>query len=256
MTRRTCAGCKRPWPPTWPACEACGCPAYVATLEPDAGELDHEERRPAPRPVALDDVPPPPVRFLPTGDPAVDTALGGGLATCGAYLLTGGPGAGKTTLALQMLARYGGTLLECEMPAGWVRGLCEKAGIPTAGIRVFVPETAEDVYTIAGKARGLLVLDSLGRIPARPDLVSALDALLGVTSPARITGKLCLLVIAQQTKAGRARGSLELEHDVDGVIELERDEVRVTKHRFGASETHARTGLILPLTSSEMRRSR
>lgn len=254
--RATCAACKTPWFFAWPACEACGCPAKVPLVDPRDEEPDEPEPRAAPRPLPLNDVSAQHVRLVGTGDGDVDAALGGGLATCGSYLLSGGPGAGKSTLALRALGRWGGTLISCEMPPAFVRLLCEKAGIPTGRIAVVVPDTEDDVYAAAGAARGLVVLDSLGRIPDRPNPVAALEALLDATRKPRATGKLCVLVISQQTKEGTARGSLELEHDVDGVLELSKTEVRVTKHRLGASETRARASLSTEATSTGKRRSR
>lgn len=234
---RGCAACATRWAPAWPACERCGCPASVPIVDENA------PARPAraPRPARLADVSPQRVRLVATGDTDVDTALGGGLATCGSYLLTGSPGAGKTTLALRTLARNGGTLVSCEMPAPMVRALCDKGGFSAEKIAVFVPETLDEAIEALAAARGFAVLDSLGRLPDRPNPVAALGLILDATQRARAAGKLCVIVLSQQTKSGSARGSLELEHDVDGVLELEKTEVRVTKHRLGASETQART---------------
>ena len=249
MTRRSCASCGTPWADVWPACEACGCPAAVATVEPD--DEPAPPSSPAPHPVPLSDARALRVRMLGTGDGDVDTALGGGLAACGAYLVTGGPGAGKTTLALRALARHRGVLLSCEMPPPVVRILCERAGIPTSGIGVVVPDTFETAIAAVAAAHRLVVIDSLGRLPGRPDPVFALGALLDVTQAARLRGALCLFVIAQQTKAGDARGSRELQHDVDGVIELEKDEVRVPKHRLGDAETRARACWSRPASATK-----
>jgi DNA repair protein RadA/Sms len=244
MSARVCASCGRPWGVVWPACEACGCPASVATVRPDAPPAAALPR--APRPVPLSSVRPSRVLFIETGDADVDQALGGGVATCGAYLLTGGPGAGKTTLVLRALSRHGGTLVSCEMAAPLVRLTCEKMGFPTEKIGVVVPETIDEALAFFEEARGLVVLDSLGRLPGRPDPVRALTALLELTGPRRGRSQLALIVIAQQTKDGSARGSLELQHDVDGVIELDKTEVRVPKHRLGGAETRARAWTTSP----------
>lgn len=255
MARATCAQCKTPWFHAWPACEACGCPAQVPIVDPREPDEEPDDGHHAPRPTPLDDVPALKIRYLRTGDPDVDAALGGGLATCGAYLLTGGPSAGKTTLALRALGRHGGLLLSCEMPPPMVRHACAKVGVPTGKILVHSPDDLDDALALVGSAHRLVVVDSLGRLPGRPPVVPALAALLDATKRQRGAGLLCLVVIAQQTKDGQARGSLELEHDVDGVIELDKSEVRVPKHRLGASETRARASLNASATSTEKRRS-
>lgn len=249
--RRFCAGCGAPWLAFCPTCERCGCPAFASTDAPDplakVTETEPIHHHPI-APVALSDVAPQRSRLRSTGDGDMDAALGGGLADCGAYLLSGAPGAGKTTLALRALSRLGGTLVSCEMPAPLVRSLCESAGIPTRGIAVLVPDDGphalDGVLRAAGRARGLFVVDSLGRLPGPPNPVLALRALLTATRAARARSACTLLVISQQTKTGDARGSLELAHDVDGVVELDRHEVRATKHRFGAAETRPRASPI------------
>ena len=68
-------------PPTPPALEP-----------PSPGAEPLEATSPAPR-----------IRRLPTGVPGLDAVLGGGLPELSFNLVSGGPGAGKTTLAMQLL---------------------------------------------------------------------------------------------------------------------------------------------------------
>jgi predicted ATP-dependent serine protease len=46
-----------------------------------------------------------------------------------------------------------------------------------------------------------------------------------------------LIFVSQNTKSGQARGSLELQHDVDIVLKAENGVVQNVKNRFGGNGT-------------------
>lgn len=244
-----CEKCREPWSRLADVCLRCAHPVPlddaprpsaestpVLSFAPETDELDDEDDEGA----TLADVHAPRVRRLKTGEKAIDLALKGGFASCGAYLLTGEPAAGKTTLALRAIVIAAGQVFSWEMPLPLLAILAMKQKLPPAGILASRPATLEIALRRAERARGLLVLDSLQEVPGCPNPEQAFRAFLDATKPARETGKLCLVAISQRNKEGSASGSKALEHLADGVIDLAKHEVRITKHRFGIEQTRPR----------------
>ena len=242
-----CEKCRDAWSSLADVCLRCAHPvplddghrplvsAWLNNPENDDEPDDDEDEG-----ATLADVHAPRVRRLKTGERAIDLALKGGFASCGTYLLTGEPAAGKTTLALRAIVIAAGQVFSWEMPLPLLAILAAKQKLPPAGILASRPATLAIALSRAERARGLLVLDSLQEVPGCSSPEQALRAFLDVTQHARETGKLCLVAISQRNKEGGTSGSKALEHLADGVIDLAVDEVRIVKHRFGIVVTRPR----------------
>lgn len=236
-----CEACGAGWLSAAPFCLRCGHPVPIEAAPPRApSELDDADEDDDDDGGSLAAVRPITTSKHKTGEPSVDRALGGGWAKAGAYLLTGEPSAGKSTLGLRSCALHRGTFLSLEMPREMLRAMADRLSLDPRRIAAFEPRTPRALERYAAAARRVLVVDSLQECPGYSSPEHALRALLHATAAARTGGALSLIAISQRNKEGGPSGSKALEHLVDGVLELGTDEVRVTKHRFGMPGTHAR----------------
>lgn len=182
-----------------------------------------------------------PVHRVSTGLEQLDKLLGGGAVLPSTWMLSGPPGAGKSTLAMRAAAEVGeassrGSLyVSAEMPASLARLIasrCEAPGDP------WIWETADlaAVEAYCRKARpGAIVLDSLPRLEVdgeRASEASILGAMLGAVQLAKMCDAL-VICIAHATKDGDAAGPLAAAHDGDAVIWLSHEAITVKKHRYG-----------------------
>lgn len=177
--------------------------------------------------------------------PELDLTLGGDMPPGASLLLQGGPGAGKSTLALQAAgcAAHAGLramYLSSEESTAALRGRAARLGVSG----VFLEGTATP-WSVASRSRlrpGLLVVDSLQHL-ASPH-VHAAPALLGwLCASAQALGAR-LLIVSRANQAGQTEGARALEHVPDGVLRLAvlPSGVRVgrlAKWRHGATERPA-----------------
>lgn len=205
----------------------------------------------------IGDVPADAARALPTGIGELDRVLGEGLVPGSVVLLGGEPGVGKSTLLLEVAARWaaGGpgrrptpTLyVTAEESASQVRRRADRTGA-VADQLYLVAES--DLAVILGHieavAPSLLVLDSVQTVTA-PDAGTAG----GVAQVREVTNALvrvakrrgmAVLIVGHVTKDGAIAGPRTLEHLVDVVLGFEGDRhaglrmVRATKNRFGPAD--------------------
>lgn len=189
-----------------------------------------------------------PVR-LTTGIGEVDRVLGGGLLQGSLVLLGGSPGIGKSTLALQLLARIPGNLLyvSAEESQEQIALRARRLGVDTGRLNLSGENCLEEILEqIQQRAAGLVVIDSIQTVYSQ-----SLDSLPGSLSQIRECGQQLLqtckqspvtvMVIGHVTKEGLIAGPKMLEHMVDTVLYLEGDErydqriLRATKNRFGTT---------------------
>ena len=188
-----------------------------------------------------------------TGVGELDRVLGDGLVPGAVVLLAGEPGVGKSTLLLEVAARWakaGRTTLYVsgEESAPQVRLRAGRTGALAEHLYL-AAET--DLGTVLGHieqvAPSLLVLDSVQSIAT----AEADGSPGGVTQVREVTGALvrvakrrdmAVIIVGHVTKDGAIAGPRLLEHLVDVVLAFDGDRhsgirmVRATKNRFGPAD--------------------
>jgi DNA repair protein RadA/Sms len=188
-----------------------------------------------------------------TGVAELDRVLGDGLVPGAVILLAGEPGVGKSTLLLEVAARWakaGRTTLYVsgEESAAQVRLRADRTSA-LADELFLAAET--DLGTVLGHIEqvspSLLVLDSVQSIGT----AEADGSPGGVTQVREVTGALvrvakrrgmAVIIVGHVTKDGAIAGPRSLEHLVDVVLHFEGDRtsalrmVRGVKNRFGAAD--------------------
>jgi len=192
-------------------------------------------------------------RGVPTGVGELDRVLGGGLTPGGVVLLAGEPGVGKSTLLLEVAARWAKAGREtlyvtAEESAAQVRRRAERTG--AVDPRLFLAAETE-LGTVLGHIEDLsptlLVLDSVQTVSAPgTDGVPG-----GVTQVKEVTAAIVrvakqrampVVLVGHVTKDGTVAGPRTLEHLVDVVLTFDGDRhgdlrmVRAVKNRFGPSD--------------------
>ena len=191
-----------------------------------------------------------PVKRLPTGIGELDRVLGGGFVEGEVILLSGAPGAGKSTLTLRiadMLAQTGMNILytsgeESEQQIGL---RASRMGAESEKIRVVSETNLETVLGhIEYESPDVLIVDSLQTIAS-----SEISGSVGSTQQSKEAAhtltrtakskNIITILISQVVKSGDFSGSESIQHIVDATIMLESSPdtplkfLRATKNRFG-----------------------
>jgi DNA repair protein RadA/Sms len=208
---------------------------------------------PLARAVPITEVDPTTTTRLPTGVGELDRVLGGGLVPGAVILLAGEPGVGKSTLLLEVAARWAGTrgttlYVTGEESAGQVRLRAGRTGAQSERLYL-AAET--DLGVIIGHIEqvqpSLVVVDSVQTIGS-PTVEGTPG---GVTQVREVASALIrvakqqgvpIILVGHVTKDGSVAGPRTLEHLVDAVITFEGERhsgfrmVRATKNRFGPAD--------------------
>ena len=185
-----------------------------------------------------------------TGIDELDRVLGGGLVPGSVTLLGGEPGIGKSTLLLQLLAKWPRRTLyiSAEESAQQVRLRAERLSAVQPELWL-LPETSlpHILAAIDTVQPDLVVVDSIQAI-ADPVLPSAPGSVVQVRGCAhRLVAEakrrgLPIVMVGHVTKEGGLAGPRVLEHVVDTVLSFEGDRhhalrlLRAAKHRFGPTD--------------------
>ncbi len=190
---------------------------------------------------------------VPTTVEEIDRVLGGGFVPGSVTLLSGEPGIGKSTLALQLalrIARSGaGVVLVSgeEAPAqvaARASRIHQHREMPPT-VEVLDTVRTESVIDLMERARPqMLVVDSVqmltyGDDSSSPGSANLLRTVAGALADAAKALDVSLLLIGHVTKDGSLAGPRTLEHLVDTVLSFEGDRsndlrfLRSMKHRFG-----------------------
>jgi DNA repair protein RadA/Sms len=186
---------------------------------------------------------------LPTGFPAVDRVLGGGLVAGSVCLLAGEPGIGKSTLLLQVahqVAREGTVLYaSAEESVRQVALRARRLGCCHDRLLVLAEPSVEEVLAAAHRlAPALLIADSVqamvsDRVPAVPGTVTQVREVASQLAAVAKRDGPPVVLVGHVTKEGLVAGPKSLEHLVDVVLEFTGSSghpfrsLRATKNRFG-----------------------
>jgi DNA repair protein RadA/Sms len=189
----------------------------------------------------------------PTGVDELDRVLGGGLVPGAVVLLAGEPGAGKSTLALEVAARAARSgrrvlYVTGEESAAQVRLRAGRTGALESSLWLAAETDLGAVLThVQTVAPDLLVVDSVqtiadaevdGTAGGVTQVRAVAAALIGVAKGREIA----TVVVGHVTKDGAVAGPRLLEHLVDVVLHFEGDRhsalrlVRAVKNRFGPAD--------------------
>jgi DNA repair protein RadA/Sms len=233
----------------------CGeCQTWGSVVEDAAPKLSQiSSSVPATKAVPIGEVNAMLVTHARTGVAELDRVLGNGLVPGVVVLLAGEPGVGKSTLLLEVAARWarnGHTTLYMtgEESAAQVR---LRAGRTNAVADQLYLAAETDLGTVLGHIEevqpSLLVLDSVQTIGT----TEAEGSPGGVTQVREVTSALvrvakrcgmAVIIVGHVTKDGTIAGPRLLEHLVDVVLAFEGDRhsgfrmVRATKNRFGPAD--------------------
>ena len=190
---------------------------------------------------------------IPTGIGELDRVLGKGITPGGVILLAGEPGVGKSTLLLEVAARWAAAghdtlYVTAEESAGQVRQRAERTGAVQDRLYLAAePDLATVLGHIEQLKPKLLVLDSIQTV----SLPSVEGVPGGVTQVREATGALVrvakqlglpVILVGHVTKDGSVAGPRTLEHLVDVVLSFEGDRhsgfrmLRATKNRYGPAD--------------------
>lgn len=188
-----------------------------------------------------------------TGIAELDRVLGGGVVPGAVVLLAGEPGIGKSTLLLEVAAKWAAAgrrtlYVSGEESAAQVKLRAVRTG---ALVDELYLASENDLGTVLGHIEGLdptlMVLDSVQTIGT----TEADGSPGGVTQVREVTGALVrvakrrqlpVLIVGHVTKDGGIAGPRMLEHLVDVVLTFEGDRhsgfrmVRATKNRYGPAD--------------------
>jgi len=189
----------------------------------------------------------------PTGVGELDRVLGGGLVPGAVVLLAGEPGVGKSTLLLDVAARFAAEdtptlVVTGEESAAQVRLRAGRIGALDPHLYLAAETDLGAVLAHVENVRpALLVVDSVQTI-ASPEVDGAPG---GVTQVRAVAGALiqvakergvATVLVGHVTKDGSIAGPRALEHLVDVVLHFEGERhsrlrvVRAVKNRFGATD--------------------
>ena len=201
----------------------------------------------------ITDVPAAAEARVPLASAELTNALGGGLLPGSYTLLTGEPGVGKSTLALQVagwFARDGRSAiyLSGEESGPQVAARARRLGIVNDKVQFASTRSLEDALaTLAGTKAGLAVVDSISVLYSEslPGALGSVQQVRAVAEAfltfAKSTGT-SVVLIGHVTKDGDLAGPKTLEHLVDTVLFLEGSKhedfriLRASKNRFGPTD--------------------
>ncbi len=198
------------------------------------------------------------VATIPSGVGEFDRVLGGGIVPGSVVLLAGDPGVGKSTLLLDVAAKYAaqaekdgaGPVLYVtgEESATQVRRRGQRIGAISSHLLLASLNQADAIAELLDHHRpSLLIVDSVqtvtsSTVDSQPGSVGQVKAVTQMIIQACKPRGIPALVVGHVTKEGAIAGPRTLEHLVDVVCQFEGEEhtplrlLRSVKNRYGSTD--------------------
>lgn len=186
------------------------------------------------------------------GESEIDRVLGGGIVPGSLILLGGEPGVGKSTLLLQLAAKFGdrhGRVLYVsgEESARQVALRATRLGLGEAAINVLCETRLEAVEAaIRNERPQLVIVDSVQTMihpesDSGPGSVSQVRDCAALLATLAKSENISIFLVGHVNKQGSLAGPKVLEHAVDVVLEFDGERhtsfrlLRAQKNRFGST---------------------
>ncbi|MRI32824.1 DNA repair protein RadA [Endozoicomonas sp. OPT23] len=184
-----------------------------------------------------------------SGSSEFDRVLGGGFVKGSAVLIGGHPGAGKSTVLLQVLCHVAKDMnalyVSGEESLQQIASRARRLDLPTDRLKMLAETSAENIVSVAEQEEpGIIVIDSIqvmymNGVDAAPGGVAQVkESASFLTRFAKQTGTV-LLIVGHVTKDNSLAGPMTLSHIIDTQIMLGNTDdsrfrvMRCTKNRFG-----------------------
>ncbi len=178
-----------------------------------------------------------------------DRVLGGGFVKGSAILIGGHPGAGKSTILLQILCHVAKDMtalyVSGEESMQQIAARASRLGLPTDRLKMLAETSSENIVAIAEQEKpGIIVIDSIqvmymnGVDSAPGGVAQVRESAAFLTRFAKQTGTV-LLIVGHVTKDNSLAGPMTLSHIIDTQLMLGNTDdsrfriMRATKNRFG-----------------------
>ncbi|MFH0975588.1 MAG: DNA repair protein RadA [Spirochaetota bacterium] len=198
------------------------------------------------RVVPLSDIKTDELKRVNTGIEEFDLVCGGGIVPGSVILISGEPGIGKSTLALQIASTFKTLYVSGEESAVQLRHRAIRLGLGAENILVLQNACAEEIVKAAGLEKfGCIIADSVqtlytsGMPGSAGSITQIRESSARLIELAKTTG-IPVILIGHITKEGSIAGPKILEHLVDTVLYFEGDfskefrMIRALKNRFGS----------------------
>jgi len=178
-----------------------------------------------------------------------DRVLGGGFVKGSSILIGGHPGAGKSTILLQVLCHVATTMsalyVSGEESLQQIASRAHRLGLPTNSLKMLAETSVERIVAVAEQENfGVIVIDSIqvmymnGIDTAPGGVAQVKESAAFLTRFVKQTGTV-LLVVGHVTKDHSLAGPMTLSHIIDTQIMIGNTDdsrfrmMRATKNRFG-----------------------
>ncbi len=227
-------------------CPNCG--SWNTLVESIDKSVSSSALGPVPKPLKLSETAQKPLTRLKTKVEELDRVLGGGIVPGSVVLLAGDPGIGKSTLLLQVAAKFKSLYISGEESVDQIKLRFDRLGEKSKDLYILA-ETNVDQVIAAARADGfeIVIVDSIQTMVTE-DLNSAAGSVGQVRETAYRLHRfakdsgVAVFIIGQVTKEGTVAGPKVLEHLVDTVLYLEGEThhafriLSAVKNRFGPVE--------------------
>jgi DNA repair protein RadA/Sms len=243
-----CIGCQSQYP-VWSAqCVECRAWNTLRVLPARRNSSVQRDGKRS-RAVKISEVTPANNLIIATGVEVFDSVLGGGIVPGAFYLVTGDPGAGKSTMLLQAVAALSdGLYVSSEESLAQIKARADRLGVVAPDLLVYADTDLDNICDAIEQSTPMLsIVDSLQFLCA-----AELDGLPGSIAQVREGARrlfaltrargVAICAVCHVTKDGDIAGPKVIEHAADVVMRIESvtddtRKLRTTKNRFAVCQS-------------------